>query len=88
MTMFVVRIWLDELEVDPVLLYSGNRGAKYTHVQRLLILNKSSLMLLHPLDQLALEPTADYFDMTATSKEVMAAALTTIRKILSQPMWT
>ena len=52
--MFTVRIWMDELDIDPALLYNGSRGTKYTHVQRLLLLNKAALMLLHPLEQLDL----------------------------------
>jgi hypothetical protein len=84
--MFSVRISLNDLQVDPALLYSGSRGAKYAHVQRLLILNKSALMLLHPLEQFGLEPTAEHIDMVG-SRETLQAALLDIRRVLSKPVW-
>jgi hypothetical protein len=78
---------MDELDIDPALLYNGSRGTKYTHVQRLLLLNKAALMLLHPLEQLDLDPIAEHVDMVGT-REAMASTLATIRRVVSQPLFT
>ena len=55
MSMFTVRVQLEELPINPELLYDGNqRLSKFTYVQRILTLNKSAVQLLHHLDQFAL----------------------------------
>ena len=57
--MFTARVHLEDLAVDPQLLYDGNqRLSKFTYVQRILTLNKSAVLMLHNLEQFVLSMLA------------------------------
>eukprot|EP00670_Eutreptiella_braarudii_P001530 CAMPEP_0174298928 /NCGR_PEP_ID=MMETSP0809-20121228/55187_1 /TAXON_ID=73025 ORGANISM="Eutreptiella gymnastica-like, Strain CCMP1594" /NCGR_SAMPLE_ID=MMETSP0809 /ASSEMBLY_ACC=CAM_ASM_000658 /LENGTH=404 /DNA_ID=CAMNT_0015403735 /DNA_START=30 /DNA_END=1244 /DNA_ORIENTATION=+ len=89
MSMFTVRVLLQDLTVHPELLYDGNqRLSKFTYVQRLLTLNKSAVLMLHNLEQFVLDAKAEHLDMFGSSKDALKAALQTIQRMLSAPVWT
>jgi len=87
--MFTARVHLEDLAVDPQLLYDGNqRLSKFTYVQRILTLNKSAVLMLHNLEQFVLNAKEEHVDLVGGNKEALQAALQTLQRMLSAPVWT
>ena len=69
MPLFRARIVLEDLAVHPKLLCHGNENLSVvTYIQRMLTLNKSSLLMLHTLEQFVIGVLAAYSMTTASPR--------------------
>jgi hypothetical protein len=53
----------------------------------MLTLNKSSLLMLHTLEQFVIDPKGQHLDIVGHSKEELQATLQTIQRMLTVPLW-